>query len=100
MSVPDRVSPSSNLTFTDFITGDWLKYQLIDEPAQHLLTNVATAGVLVHSGIGLASARQAVNREPDAALPAATIAFLRGFLCGTPELLLVLARSIVNRAED
>ena len=80
--------------------GDWLKYQLIDEPTQQLLTNLASLGVLFHSGIGVACAGQAIGRYPDAALPAATIAFLKGFLCGTPELLLVLARYSVAHDDD
>eukprot|EP00892_Ulva_mutabilis_P006048 jgi/Ulvmu1/3815/UM018_0026.1 len=81
-------------------SGDWLKYQLIDESTQQLLSNLASVGVLVHSGIGVACARQAIRRQPDAALPAATIAFLRGFLCGSPELLLVLARNNVKSVDD
>lgn len=81
-------------------TGDWLKYDLIDEATQQLLTALAVAGVIVHSGIGAACASQAISRAPDAALPIAAIAFLRGFLCGTPELLLILAQRIVECDND
>lgn len=57
---------------------------------------MAYAGVIVHSGIGAAGASQAISRAPSAALPIAAIAFLRGFLCGAPELLLILARRTVE----
>lgn len=78
------------------LAGDWLRYHLIDEATQQLLTAMACAGVVVHSGIGAAGASQAVSRAPDAAFPVAAIAFLRGFLCGTPELLLIFARNVVE----
>jgi apolipoprotein N-acyltransferase len=76
--------------------GDWLKYGYVDEAMQSILSAAAAAGVVVHTCIAIAAAQLAAERARTAVLPKTAIAFAKGFFCGTPELLLVLAHRAIR----
>lgn len=66
--------------------GDWLRYGYIDRQTQIALTYAACASIALHGAIATYVTRHAMVRRQNR-----VVAFARGFLCGTADLLRVLA---------
>jgi hypothetical protein len=76
--------------------GDWLKYGFVDAAKQDLLAAAALLGLAAHVVIGGACAYAAARCGSDGA--AVTLAALRGFAAGAPELVRAVASLRVDAA--